>query len=96
MTQDYPQEQSRSEFSKWQYVRSWILVSITLVGLAIGFWWLFLSPRHSEVYVIQRVNDDCFRKLMMTSEDGPDEWKMKVCISANDGYVDENGKVIHP
>jgi hypothetical protein len=96
MTGDFPSEHSLPEFSRWQYVKSWILVSITLVGLVIGLWWLFLFPRNSDVYVIQGVSDDCFRKLEATSENGPDEWSMKVCISANNGYVDENGKVIHP
>lgn len=84
------------EFSKWEIIKSAFLVLFVFLGLFVAIWWLFFSSNDSEVYVIQRVNDDCFNKLLATSEKSPDEWSMKVCISANNGYVDENGKVIHP
>lgn len=95
MTNQIPQEGSGSEFSKWQLIKSWTMLALLAAGLMLGVWMLFFKS-DTRVFVIQGVNDDCFRKLMMSSEDGPDEWKMKVCISANNGYVDENGKVIHP
>lgn len=95
MTNKFPLESSEPEFSKWQLTKSWTMLVLLAAGLMLGVWLLFFKS-DTKVFVIQSVNDDCFRKLVMTSEDGPDEWKMKVCISANNGYVDENGKVIHP
>jgi hypothetical protein len=83
-------------FSKWELAKGWSFILLLLTGAILGFWWLFIAPSESKVFVIQGVNDYCFRKLVATSEVGPDEWSMKVCISANNGYVDENGKVIHP
>jgi hypothetical protein len=83
------------------YTRKEILISFfKVIPIAIIFvaclWWLF-SPKDSrEVFVIQGVNDACFRRLEATTANGPDEWSMKVCISANNGYVDKDGKVINP
>lgn len=86
----------QTEFSKWELIKGWTALALALFLVCLGFWWLFLTPNNSKVYVIQGISDDCFRKLEMSSYNGPDEWSMKVCISANNGYVDENGKVIHP
>lgn len=96
MSVDGVSEEPTQEFSKWEMTKGWIFLIFAAGALVVGLWWLLFTPNNSKVFVIQGVNDDCFRKLEMSSYNGPDEWSMKVCISANNGYVDENGKVIHP
>jgi hypothetical protein len=86
----------QDDYSKWDLVKGWSFILFALGVVILGFWWVFIAPSESKVFVIQGVNDDCFRRLVATSENGPDEWSMKVCISANNGYVDEEGKVVHP
>lgn len=86
----------KPQISKIELVKGWGFVVLATVGLISGVRWLFFTPSDSKVFVIQEIKDDCFNKLLATSENGPDKWSMKVCISANNGYVDENGEVIHP
>ncbi len=96
MTEENSPEQSEQEFTRWQIVKSGTILVLLVTVAIFGIWTLFFTNDSKKVFVIQKVNDDCFRRLLVTSEGGPDEWKMKVCISKNNGYVDENGKIIHP